>query len=112
MRFPDKFAAAIPMSGGGDNTNLSLVEHIPIWDFHGRIDLDVPVGYSRIMIEGLEQIGRQTVYTNCNNSDCLGLPDSTISDLINNGADLLYTEYEAGGHVIWDQAYATPQLHD
>jgi hypothetical protein len=35
------------------------------------------------------------------------LSDSIIADRIKHNAKLLYTEYENGGHVIWDQAYNT-----
>jgi hypothetical protein len=33
-----------------------------------------------------------------------------VAEEINNGARLLYTEYQYGGHSIWDQAYNTPLL--
>jgi poly(3-hydroxybutyrate) depolymerase len=111
-RYPNKFAAAIPMSGGGDTTAVSRIEHIPIWDFHGKIDPIIPVEFSRMMIRSFEKIGKHTVYTNCDKSNCMGLADSTIQRLINEGADFLYTEYKFGVHEIWDQAYDTPLLHD
>jgi predicted peptidase len=111
-RYPDKFSAAIPMCGGGDINAASRIEHIPIWDFHGKIDPIVEVEWSRMMIRSFEKIGRHTVYTNCNNSNCIGLPDTSIQRLINEGADLLYTEYEFGVHEVWDQAYDTPLLHE
>ena len=104
-QFPDKFAAAVPMSGGGDSSNAALIKHIPIWDFHGALDATVPVINSREMIAALEHAGDTVVYTNCHNGNCTGLSDSVIADKIKNGAKLLYTEYEYGGHSIWDQAY-------
>lgn len=111
-RHPDKFAAAIPVCGGGDTNAVSRIEHLPIWNFHGKIDPIVEVEWSRMMIRSFEKIGRRTVYTDCNNSNCIALPDTTIQRLINEGADFLYTEYEFGGHEVWDQAYDTPLLHD
>jgi poly(3-hydroxybutyrate) depolymerase len=111
-RYPDKFAAAIPICSGGDTTAVARIEHIPIWDFHGKIDPIIPVRYSRVMISSFEKNGKHTVYTDCNTSNCIGLPDTTIQRLINEGADLLYTEYEFGVHEIWNQAYDTPLLHN
>jgi len=105
--YPNKFAAAVPMSGGGDPSTASLIKHIPIWDFHGAKDGTVNVAYSRAMITALENAGDTVIYTNCHNGDCIGLSDSVIAEKIKNGAKLLYTEYENGGHSIWDQAYNT-----
>ena len=105
IQFPNKFAAAIPMSGGGDSSQAALIKRIPIWDFHGAKDPTVNVNYSREMITALENAGDTVVYTNCHNNDCSGLSDSVIADKIKNGAKLLYTEYQYGNHTIWDQAY-------
>ena len=105
VRFPNKFAAAVPMSGGGDPSKVNLIKHIPIWDFHGALDNAVRVENSRIMMTALENAGATVVYTNCHNGDCTGLPDSVIADTLKNGARFIYTEYEYGGHLIWDQAY-------
>jgi poly(3-hydroxybutyrate) depolymerase len=104
-RFPNKFAAAVPMSGGGDSSKVNLIKHVPIWDFHGALDGTVPVKNSRDMITAFENAGATVVYTNCHDGDCTGLPDSVIAGTLKNGARLIYTEYEYGGHLIWDQAY-------
>jgi poly(3-hydroxybutyrate) depolymerase len=105
VRFPNKFAAAVPVCGAGDRSKAALIKHIPIWAFHGALDGTVPVTGSREMITALENVGASVVYTNCHNGDCTGLPDTVIADLLKNGARLLYTEYQYGGHSIWDQAY-------
>jgi predicted esterase len=106
-RYPMKFAAAVPMSGGGDPSKAALIKQIPIWNFHGAQDHTVYVTESQEMIIALENVGDTAVYTNCHNGDCTGLSDSIIADKIKHQAKLLYTEYENGGHVIWDQAYNT-----
>jgi len=98
VRYPWKFAAAVPVCGGGDSSKASLIKNIPIWNFHGALDYTVPVINSRMMITALENAGADVVYT-------YGLTDSTIEDTIKNGVKLLYTEYENGGHSIWDQSY-------
>jgi poly(3-hydroxybutyrate) depolymerase len=105
VRFPNKFAAAVPLCGGGDTSKVILIKHIPIWDFHGALDNTVPVKNSRDMITALENVGATVVYTHCHNGDCTGLPDSVIADTLKNGARLVYTEYENDGHAIWDKTY-------
>jgi predicted esterase len=107
VRYPNKFAAAVPMSGGVDPSKAALIKHIPIWNFHGAQDYTVSVTESRKMIAALENAGDTAVYTNCHNGDCTGLSDSVIADKIKHNAKLLYTEYKNGGHSIWDQAYNT-----
>ena len=109
-RFPDRFAAAIPMSGGWDASLASAIARVPIWNFHGALDATVPVQWSRDIIEGLRSIGREVIYTHCHNGNCAGLPDSTIAMEVRAHADLFYTEYQNGGHVIWDQSYDYPYL--
>lgn len=104
-RYPDKFAAAIPMSGGGDIQSIPDLMHIPIWNFHGRLDNAVPINESTILMNEFSDNGRNVIYTHCSPVNCNGLPDSTIERLISEGADLLHTEYQNGGHVIWDESY-------
>jgi len=79
---PTLFAAAIPMSGGGDPTMAAKIVKIPIWDFHGTLDPSIPVASSRDMISALRALG--------------GSPR--------------YTEYPNGMHDIWFMAYTTPEL--
>ena len=108
--YPDKYAAAVPVCGWGDASWATIIKHIPIWAFHGAQDYTVPVSGSRDMIAALENEGLTTIYTNCHNGDCTGMPDSVVAEEIKNGARLLYTEYQYGGHSIWDQAYNTSLL--
>ena len=82
IRYPQKFAAAIPICGGGDASFARQIAHIPVWAFHGANDSTVPVQCSRRMIEMIEKAG--------------GHPR--------------YTEYPGVGHNSWDRAYAEPGL--
>jgi predicted esterase len=107
---PHKYAAAVPVCGWGDTLQAETIKPIPIWAFHGALDGVVPVSSTRTMISALEKAGLTAVYTDCKQGDCTGLPDSILAAEINNGATLLYTEYETGGHSIWDQAYNDPFL--
>lgn len=62
-RFPDKFAAAIPMSGAGDPTKAGKIKHMPIWVCHGALDRTVPVEGSRNMVNALRELGSEVLYT-------------------------------------------------
>ena len=81
-RDPSRFAAAVPMSGGGDWNPLHRVTNLPVWNFHGAVDDAVPVNYSDYVIRQLRAAG--------------GNP--------------IYTRYKTGSHGIWDTAYNTPGL--
>ncbi len=108
--YPHKYAAAVPVCGWGDTLQAETIKHIPVWAFHGALDGVVPVSGTRTMISALEKEGLTAVYTDCKQGDCTGLPDSTIAAEINDGATLLYTEYETGGHSVWNEAYNDPLL--
>lgn len=62
-RYPHKFAAAVPVCGGGDLKTIPTIKHIPIWAFHGSQDRLVPPEKSRRMIKGLQEAGAQPGYT-------------------------------------------------
>ena len=82
QRFPDKFAAAAPVCGGGDEHFAAKLTHIPIWAFHGDKDTVVKPSRSRKMIAAIKQAG--------------GKP--------------LYTEYPGVAHNSWVNAYSDPKL--
>jgi predicted peptidase len=81
-RYPDKFAAAVPVCGGGDEKTASKIRHIPVWAFHGAKDNVVSPRNSRKMVKALQDAG--------------GNPG--------------YTEYPDIGHDSWVQAYQEPHL--
>ena len=81
-RFPDKFAAAIPICGGGDEQTAPKIKHIPLWVFHGAKDDIVSPKQSRTMVKALQDAG--------------GSPG--------------YTEYPDIEHNSWVQAYQEPHL--
>ncbi len=80
--FPEKWAAIVPICGGGDPTTASKIKDIPCWCFHGDEDPAVPVQRSREMIKGLRDAG--------------GNPR--------------YSEFPYVGHNSWDAAYVTEEL--
>lgn len=63
QRCPDLFAAAVPVCGGGDETNASRITRIPIWAFHGALDQIVKVARSRNMINAIVMAGGTPRYT-------------------------------------------------
>jgi poly(3-hydroxybutyrate) depolymerase len=79
---PDRFAAAVPMSGNGDTNPAATVAGIPMWFFHAANDTTVGVSGS----------------------------DTLVAALRNAGANTVYTRYDSGGHGIWPVAYTHPLL--
>ena len=78
QRYPDKFAAAMPLCGGGDTTGASRFKELPVWVFHGDQDGAVPVSRSRDMVAALRKLGGK----------------------------VKYTEYPGVGHDCWTRTYA------
>jgi len=63
LRYPKRFAAAVPVCGSGDPTQAKSIAHLPIWDFHGSKDGTVPTKGSREMVEALKKAGGEITYT-------------------------------------------------
>jgi predicted peptidase len=63
LRNPTLFAAALPLCGGGDPSQATIIRDLPVWAFHGDGDPAVPVRGSREMIEALREAGGQPRYT-------------------------------------------------
>lgn len=83
QRYPNRFAAAVPICGGGDPAFAKQLAHIPIWAFHGDADTAVKPIRSRDMINALKAAG--------------GSPK--------------YTEYPGVGHNSWAATYANRDLY-
>lgn len=83
-RYPELFAAAVPICGGGDSTQAKRIRDIPVWAFHGSDDNVVPPQRSEDMIEAMRKAGGQP----------------------------RYTEYENVGHGSWAPAYEEIDLLD
>ncbi len=70
-RYPDLFAAAIPISGVSDTTVANRIHHIPIWAFHGQDDTIAPVRLNIEMIGAINRSGgdgKLTVFENTGHS--------------------------------------------
>lgn len=62
-RYPNLFAAAVPVCGGGDISKASSIAHIPIWIFHGAEDSAVDSKLSLNMVEALTKAGAHPGFT-------------------------------------------------
>lgn len=63
MRLPDRWAALLPICGGGDPRHVASLINLPIWCFHGELDDVVPPEYSRTMIDAIRRAGGNPRYT-------------------------------------------------
>lgn len=61
-RAPEKFAAAIPICGGGNSGEAARAKAVPIWALHGSGDKVVPVQQTRVMIDALRRAGGTPIY--------------------------------------------------
>jgi predicted peptidase len=61
-RAPERFAAAIPICGGGEPSTAPRLTRLPLWAFHGTADHIVPVSETRDMIHALHRSGGQPIY--------------------------------------------------
>jgi predicted peptidase len=65
MEQPNRFAAILPICGGGDEEKVSYLKNVPIWNFHGKIDDVVPVEESLNLINRLNsELCKSTIYPN------------------------------------------------
>lgn len=103
MKYPKQFAAAIPMSGGGDPQMACEISHIPIWNFHGDVDTAVPVEGSRLMVEAISKCGNKALMVPTPNSNKSLENELLIKNIMS--SNLIYTEYKDKGHVIWKESY-------
>ena len=62
-RMPERFAAVIPICGGGDEATAPKLKPLPTWCFHGDADKAVPVERSRTMVEAVRAAGGRVQYT-------------------------------------------------
>jgi len=62
-RSPERFAAIMPICGGGDERTAARLATLPLWCFHGDADKAVPVGRSRDMIAAVRRAGGKPIYS-------------------------------------------------
>lgn len=82
QRHPERYAAVVPICGGGEVRHAPGLRDLPLWAFHGAKDFTVPLKRSQEMIDAITAAG---------------------------GAPKL-TTYPDGGHNVWEETYANPEL--
>lgn len=80
---PQRFAAIVPICGGGWQHYGKYLKDIPTWIFHGDRDDGVPLMFSQVMAEAIRKEG--------------GEPKLTI--------------YEGVGHDSWTATYNNPEVY-
>ena len=82
-RHPERYAAVIPVCGGGDTSRADQLRNLPVWAFHGAQDTVVPLSGSKDMIDAIKAAG--------------GNPRFTI--------------YPQAGHDSWTETYANDEIY-
>jgi len=80
---PERFAAIVPICGGGNPADAAKLASLPVWVFHGAKDPTVPLERSKEMVEAIKSAG--------------GNPRFTI--------------YPEAGHDSWTETYNNPELY-
>ncbi len=83
QRMPERFAAAVPICGGGLPLGIDAAASVPVWNFHGAMDPVVPIEMSVGMVRALR----------------------------NAGGDVRFTVYPDAGHDSWTETYANPEVY-
>jgi len=82
--YPERFAAIVPICGGGNRMEARRLVNMPIWVFHGAKDQVVPTSMSQDMVDALKK----------------------------KGSDVKFTVYPETGHNSWVEAYNNPELYE
>jgi predicted peptidase len=60
---PDRFAAIMPICGGGEPLMARTLKNVPVWVFHGAKDPIVPVARAETMVEVLKRAKGNVKFT-------------------------------------------------
>ncbi len=61
MRYPDVFAAGVPICGGADPSYAEVIKDVPIYTVHSTDDPIVPVRGTQAMVEALKAAGSESI---------------------------------------------------
>jgi predicted peptidase len=82
---PQRFAAAIPICGGGNPRNAEKLVNLPIWAFHGGKDNVVALSKSEAMVDAIRGAG---------------------------GTKVKLTIYPEARHDSWTKTYNNPEIYN
>lgn len=68
-QYPDIFAAALPICGGGNPEQVHRMKNVPTWAFHGELDDIVPISETEKMVEALKKAGGNVKFTRYPDAD-------------------------------------------
>jgi predicted peptidase len=81
--YPNRFAAVIPICGGGQSWRVCSLKNVPVWAFHGAKDSVVPIARSEEMVNALKKCG----------------------------GNVKFTVYPEADHDSWTETYKNPELY-
>ena len=81
---PYRFAALVPICGGGEKFWVKKIKHVPIWVFHGAKDTAVPLERSQVLVDVLKKAK----------------------------SDVKFTVYPEAGHNSWTETYDNPKMYE
>ena len=81
---PERFAAIVPICGGGQSWLAGRLAGTPVWAFHGAKDEVVPLQASEEMVQAIQRAG----------------------------GNVRLTVYPDRGHDAWTPTYDNPELYD
>jgi poly(3-hydroxybutyrate) depolymerase len=81
---PDRFAALVPICGGGETYWTKSIKHVPVWAFHGAKDPGIPVRRSQEMVDAIN----------------------------GHGGKAQLTVYPEAGHNSWTETYNNPAVYE
>ncbi|QHT61161.1 prolyl oligopeptidase family serine peptidase [Paenibacillus lycopersici] len=81
---PGRFAAIVPICGGGNPERVEPLKETPVWVFHGAKDDVVPLSESEKMVDALQAIG----------------------------GNVKLTVYPEADHDSWTETYENPELYE
>lgn len=84
LEYPHRFAAIAPICGGSNPVLAHLIQHLPIWVFHGAKDKVVTLENSQEMVDALKKLK----------------------------ADVKFTIYPDAGHDSWTETYNNPDFYN
>jgi predicted peptidase len=83
-KYPEMFAAAAPVCGGGEPERAAKMKDLPLWVFHGAKDDVVKLDESEKMVKAVEEAE----------------------------GDVKFTVYPEAGHDSWTETYDNPELYE
>jgi len=83
-RYPERFAAIVPIAGGAFPEIAPRLVKMPIWAFHGDIDPSVPIARDQRIVDALKKLN----------------------------APVKFTVYPGVDHDSWTRTYDNPELYD